>query len=146
MDALEVLAGLHALGYEVKLRTTKRTARVSGHEYQYTVAQALALRGPAEPPEHLRRSAKQHRRELMALVSLEHPTVAWIQSLLRRYHEDEEVRRRGGGGGSGVTVGVVAANLASFVGLSPIDGGAHLRPSIAQGLARLEGRPATSGE
>ncbi len=136
MDALEVLAELQALGYEANVRTAERAARVSGHEYRYTVAQALTLRGPAEPPEHLRRSATEHRRELMALVSLERPPVAWLGSLLRRYREDEVDRRRGAGGG--VTAGVVAANLAAFVELSPREDGPLLRPLVGR---KLEASP-----
>ena len=130
MDALEVLSELRALGYEARVRTAERTARVSGHEYRYTVAEALKLRGPAEPPEHLRRAATEHRREVMALVSLEHPPVAWIGSLLRRYREDGGARGRGAGGG--VTAGVVAANLAAFVELSAREDGPLLRPLVGR--------------
>lgn len=131
-----MLTQLRALGYEVKVRTAERAARVSGHEYRYTVAEALRLRGPAEPPEHLRRSTTEHRRELMALVSLEQPPVVWLESLLRCYREDEEARR--GGAGGGVTAGVVAANLAAFVELSPREDGPLLWPLVGR---KLEASP-----
>ena len=138
MDALEVLAELRALGYEVRVGTAERAARVSGHEYRYTVAETLKVRGQAEPPELLRRAAALRRRELMALVSLEDPPVAWLRSLLRLYREDGEARRRGAGGG--VTAGVVAANLASFVELSPREDGPLLAPLVGR---KLEAAPHT---
>jgi hypothetical protein len=120
--ASEVLADLLRRGYTLDVRT-----RVEAHDHKVgsqsiTYADKLLVRGDESLTPDLREAVQEHRDELLAAACVIRPPVAWLDFLVGRYRE------------SRAPLGMLAANVAAFIGLHPAHDGPRLESIIEEAL------------
>ena len=135
--ASEVLAELLRRGYTLTVQTrVETTVRQGDGVHTLTLADRLYVEGPEVLSDDLRQAVREHRDELLAAACVIRPPVPWLRVLVERYRSGEEtrVRRKGWKGPYRVRLGMVAANVASFIGLHPGEDGPRLEPIIEEAL------------
>jgi hypothetical protein len=135
--ASEAQAELLRRGYTLTVQTrVETTVRPGVGAHTLTVADRLYVEGPEVLPDDLRQAVLEHRDELLAAACVIRPPVPWLRVLVERYHSGTEthVRRKGWKGPCRVRLGMVAANVASFMGLHPGEDGPRLEPIIEEAL------------
>jgi hypothetical protein len=120
--ALEVLDELLRRGY-----TLSAVTRVDVHHHKVgpqpiTCAEKLWVEGPRELPEELREAIRANRDELLAAACVIRPPVGWLDFLVGRYRENR------------APLGMLAANVAAFIGLHPAHDGPLLEAIIEEAL------------
>lgn len=118
----EVFAKLLARGYTLDVRT-----RVETHEHKVgaqsiTYADKLQVRGDVPLPPDLREAVAEHRNELLAAACMIRPPVGWLEFLVRCYRDGR------------APLGMLAANVAAFIGLHPAHDGERLKAIIEEAL------------
>ncbi len=137
LTASEVLAELQRRGYTLSVKTrVESTVRQGVGVHALTVGGRLYVEGPEALPDDLRQAVREHRDELLAAACVIRPPVPWLRVLVERYRSGTEthVRREGWKGPYRVRLGMVAANVASFIGLPPGEDGPRLEPIIEEAL------------
>jgi hypothetical protein len=138
LTAAEVLAALQCRGHRLSVIT-----RVEVHEHKVgtqavTYADKLHVSTPAKLPltDELRDAIRANRDELLAAACVLAQPVPWLRVLVERYRSGEEqvVRRDGWKGPYRVRLAMVAANVASFMGLHPREDGPRFAPIIQEVL------------
>ena len=120
--AVEVLADLRDRGYALGVYVrTDEVPHPVGAMY-VTYADRLRVRGPMPVPDDLADAIRANKPELMAAAAVADPPVPWVRTLVERYRAGR------------ITLGVLAANLAAFVGLRPACDGPRLMPVICAAL------------
>ncbi len=135
--ASEALAELLRRGYTLTVQTrVETTVRQGVGAHTLTVGDRLYVEGPEALPEDLRQAVREHRDELLAAACVIRPPVPWLRVLVERYRSGTEthVRRQGWQGPYRVRLGMVAANVASFIGLHPGEDGPRLESIIGEAL------------
>ena len=135
--ASEVLAELLRRGYTLTVQTrVETTVRQGDGVHTLTLADRLYVEGPEVLSDDLRQAVREHRDELLAAACVIRPPVPWLRVLVERHRSGEEthVRREGWKGPYRVRLGMVAANVASFIGLHPGEDGPRLEPIIEEAL------------
>ena len=131
--AADVLAELRRRGYTLAVETKVVDIQTKVGVLYLTVADALLIRGPEAPPEYLREAVRAHKPAIMAAAAVADPPVGWIADLARRYRTGDAhaAERNGRAARYPVTLDVIAANVAAFVGLNPVEDAPTLREIIA---------------
>ena len=135
--ASEVLAELLRRGYTLTVQTrVETTVRQGVGVHALTVGDRLYVEGPEALPDDLRQAVREHRDELLAAACVIRPPVPWLRVLVERHRSGTEthVRRQGWQGPYRVRLGMVAANVASFMGLHPGEDGLRLESIIEEAL------------
>ncbi len=135
--ASEVRAELLRRGYTLTAQTrVETTVRQGVGVHALTVGDRLYVEGSEALPEDLRQAVREHRDELLAAACVIRPPVPWLRVLVECYRSGTEthVRRQGWQGPYRVRLGMVAANVASFIGLHPGEDGPRLEPIIEEAL------------
>jgi hypothetical protein len=117
MTVAAALAELLESGYTLSVET-----RVDVHDHKIgphpvTYADSLVTAGPERVPDHLREAIVANKPLLLAAACVLDPPTPWLRELVRRCRmspSGESLEYR-------ITPGVLAANIAAFVGLDPID-------------------------
>jgi len=135
-EAVGVLRDLYSRGYRLTVRTRVERRYHRGGAQATTYADKLQIRGDDPLPPDLHKEIALHRDELLAAACVLSPPVAWMGVLVARYRSGEtvEARRDGWKGPYRVRLGMVAANVASFIGLEPTLDGPHLEEIIGEAL------------
>jgi hypothetical protein len=120
--ASEVLADLIRRGYTLDVRT-----RIEVHEHRIgphpiTYADKLLVRGDDPLAPHLREAVRGHRDELLAAACVIRPPAGWLEFLVARYRDGR------------APLGMLAANVAAFIGLHPAHDGPRLEAIIEEAL------------
>jgi hypothetical protein len=135
-SAIEVLQDVYKRGYHftVKTRSEVREHKVGAQTIIY--ADKLQIRGDDPLPPGLREDIAANRDELLAAACVISPPVPWLKVLVEWYRTGEsiEVRREGWKGPYRIRLGMVAANVAGFIGLHPSCDGPRLEPIIRETL------------
>jgi hypothetical protein len=136
LEAIDVLHDLRDRGYRLTVRTRTETHDHKVGAQAITYADKLQVRGDDPIPEELCEDIAAHRDELLAAACVLDPPVRWILILVERYlsGEEIEVRRDGYRGPYRVRLAMLAANVASFIGLHPAHDGPRLEPIIREVL------------
>jgi hypothetical protein len=139
-----VLAELLQRGYTLSVET-----RVHVHDHKIgphpvTYADKLLVDGPERVPDHLREAIVENKPLFLAAACILEPPTPWLVELVRR-------RKTGAAYVSGcrtaasgeplecrITSGVLAANIAPFVGLDPIDDAHSIETVVRAALSVLE--------
>ncbi len=111
-----VLAELLERGYSLSVET-----RVAVHDHKIgphpvTYADCLLIAGDARVPDHLREAIVANKPLLLAAACVLDPPTPWLRELVRRCRtapSGEYLEYR-------ITPGVLASNIAPFVGLDPV--------------------------
>jgi len=106
-----------------------------------TYADKLLVSGPEAVTDDLRRAIRENRDEIMAAVCVTSQPTPWMWTMLSRYLDGTEVmaRREGWKGPYRVSLAMLAAHVASFIGLHPAHDGPRLAPIIEEALRRDSG-------
>jgi hypothetical protein len=139
-EPLRVISELSALGYELEVTTRVEVSRHKVGEQHVNYADKLRVTGVAPVPEEKRAAIKEMRDEIMAAVIVMNPPIPWVWTIVTRYLEGSvvRVRRRGWKGPYKVSLTMLSAQVASFMGLDPVRDGQRLRPVIEETLKREE--------
>jgi hypothetical protein len=137
-----VLAELLERGYTLSVET-----RVDVHDHKIgphpvTYADQLVTAGPERVPDHLREAIVADKPLFLAAACVLDPPTPWLRELVRRcrtgavYVSDRRTAPVGAGGALEyrITPGVLAANIAAFVGLDPIDDAPRIEKVIRSAL------------
>jgi hypothetical protein len=116
----EVLADLLRLGYTLDVRT-----RIEAHDHKVgaqtiTYADKLLVRADEPLTPGLRKAVQEHRDELLAAACVIRPPVEWLDFLVGRYRDGR------------APPGMLAANVAAFIGLHPAHDGPRLEEIIEE--------------
>ena len=122
MSAGETLEELLVRGYTLEVQT-----RVEAHDHKVgaqsiTYGDKLLVRGLEPLPPDLREAVADHRDELLAAACVIRPPVGWLEFLIGRYREGR------------AALGMLAANVATFIGLHPACDGPRLEAIIEEAL------------
>jgi hypothetical protein len=134
--ASEVLEELLRSGYTLSVQTRSEVHDHKVGARAITCADQLYVEGPQALSDDLRAEIKANRDELLAAACVIRPPVPWMRVLVERYRTGEavEVRREGWTGPYLIRLGMVAANVAGFIGLHPANDGPRLEPIIEEVL------------
>jgi len=120
--AVEVLADLRDRGYALGVYVrTDEVPHPVGAMY-VTYADRLRVRGPMPVPDDLADAIRANKPELMAAAAVADPPVPWVRTLVERYRAGR------------ITLGVLAANLAAFVGLGAAEDGPRIEAVVCAAL------------
>jgi hypothetical protein len=134
LSARTTLAELRSRGYTLTLNTKVQVVEVKVGTLYLTVAGTLSVRGSEAPPDYLREAMHRYAPELKAAVAVSNPPVEWLRELVRRYRTGDAYTPVGD---APVTLDVLCANLASFLGLDPIEDASRLREIVDDELGGL---------
>jgi hypothetical protein len=121
-SAAEVLDELLSRGYSLSVITRVEEVRHKVGAQYITYADKVYVKGPENPPEDLLQAIRANRDALLAAACVLEPPVPWLQLLTRRYSE------------GAAPLSMLAANVASFMGLHPAHDGARLQPIVEEVL------------
>jgi hypothetical protein len=138
---LRVISELSALGYALEVTTRLEVTHHKVGEQMVTYAEQLRVTGVAPVSEEKRAAIKEMRDEIMSAVIVTNPPIPWVWTIVTRYLEGSVVTVRRGGwkGPYKVSLAMLSAQVASFMGLDPVRDGRRLRSVIEQALNREEG-------
>ena len=139
MTVAAALAELLESGYTLSVET-----RVDVHDHKIgphpvTYADALVTAGPERVPDHLREAIVADKPLFLAAACVLDPPTPWLRELVRRCRTGavyvSDCRTAPGGALEyRITPGVLAANIAAFVGLDPIDDAPRIEKVIRSAL------------
>ncbi len=118
----EILSELLRRGYTLNVETRVDVVDRPTGSHAVTYGEKLIVRGDAAPPDHLRQGIVEHRDELLAAACVIRPPVGWLDFLVGRYREGR------------APLGMLAANVAAFIGLHPAHDGERLEAIIEAAL------------
>jgi hypothetical protein len=118
----EVLSELLRRGYALGVETRVDVVDRPTGSHAVTYGDKVVVRGPDAPDDELRQAIVDHRDELLAAACVIRPPVGWLVFLVGRYRE------------SRAPLGMLAANVAAFIGLHPAHDGPRLEPIIEEAL------------
>lgn len=124
------LAELLERGYSLSVET-----RVEVHDHKVgahpiTYADRLLVTGPERVPDHLRKALVEDKPLFLAAACILDSPTPWIRDLVRRCRTGDKQA------GCQITTDVLAANLACFVGLSPIADACRLSSVVKAALSK----------
>ncbi len=117
MTVAATLAELLERGYSLSVETLVNVHDHKIGPHPVTYADLLIIAGDARVPDHLREAITANKPLLLAAACVLDPPTPWLRQLVRRCRtapSGENLEYR-------ITPGVLAANIAAFVGLDPID-------------------------
>ncbi len=117
MTVAATLAELLERGYTLSVDTRVDVYDHKVGPHPVTYADRLLVDGSARVPDHLREAIVANKTLLLAGACVLNPPTPWLRELVRRCRtapSGECLEYR-------ITPGVLAANIAAFVGLDPID-------------------------
>jgi hypothetical protein len=130
-------------GYTLSVET-----RVEVHDHKVgahpiTYADRLLVTGPDRVPDHLRETIVADKPLLLAAACILDPPTPWLRVLVRHCKTGVVfISSTTAAGGEHleyrITPDVLAANLAGFVGLDPIDDASRIEPVVRAALSVLE--------
>ena len=134
--SVEALHALLQAGHVLDVKTRVETDEDHGGAHAVTYGDKLLVRGHEDLTDELRALVREHRDELLAAACVMRPPVPWLRVLVDRYRSgyEIEVRRSGWKGPYPIRLGMVAANVAAFIGLHPAHDGPRLEPIIEEAL------------
>jgi hypothetical protein len=122
--AIELLGVLDDLDYKLAVKT-----RVEVHEHRglgfHSITYAdklLVFGGPGPLDEMLREAVREHQPYLLAAACVREPPIEWLRHVVDGYR------------GGQLPAQAVSANVASFMGKSPVRDGAEFEPIIVEAL------------
>jgi len=130
-------------GYSLSVETRVEVHNHKVGAHPITYAGRLLVTGDASVPDRLREAITANKPLLLAAACVLNPPTPWLRELVRRC-------RTGAVFGSGrtapsgeplecrITPGVLAANVASFVGLDPIDDAHRIEPVVQAAMAATD--------
>jgi hypothetical protein len=122
-SAAEVLEELLSNGYSLSVITRVEEVQHRAYGSQFlTYGHKVYVKGPESPPKALLQAIRANRDALLAAACVLEPPVPWLQVLVRRHMEGR------------VPVSMLAANVASFMGLHPAHDGERLERIIEEVL------------
>jgi hypothetical protein len=122
LSAGEALDELLVRGYTLEVQTCIRVHEHKVGAQSITYGDKLLVRG-LEPLDHdLRQAVADHRDELLAAACVIRPPVGWLDFLVGRCREGR------------ASIGMLAANVASFIGLHSAQDGPRLEAIIEEAL------------
>jgi hypothetical protein len=122
ISASAALDELLVRGYTLEVQTCIRVHEHKVGEQSITYGEKLLVRGLEPLPHDLRQAVADHRDELLAAACVIRPPVRWLGFLVGRCREGR------------ASVGMLAANVASFIGLHPAHDGGRLEAIIEEVL------------
>ncbi len=141
-----VLAELLERGYtlSVETRVDVYDHKLGPHPVTYADRLLIDLASPDERvPDHLREAIVAYKPLLLAAACVLNPPTPWLRELVRRcrtgavYVSDCRAAPRGALEYR-ITPSILAANIAAFVGLCPIDDAHRIKPVVRAALVVLE--------
>jgi hypothetical protein len=129
--AVTTLAELLERGYSLSVGTRVDVYNHKVGPHPVTYADRLLVSGDERVPGHLREAIVAHKPLLLAAACVLDPPTPWLRELVRRCRMAPYR----------TTPGVLAANIAAFVGLDPIDDTHGIEPVVRAALEK-EGRDA----
>ena len=122
LSAGEALDELLVRGYALEVQTCIKVYEHKVGAQSITYGDKLLVRGLEPLPHDLRQAVTDHRDELLAAACVISPPVGWLDFLVERCREGR------------ASVGMLAANVASFIGLHPAQDGPRLEAMIEEAL------------
>jgi hypothetical protein len=122
LSAGEALDELLVRGYTLEVQTCIRVHEHKVGAQFISYGDKLLVSGLEPLPHELRQAVSNHRDELLAAACVIRPPVGWLDFLVGRCREDR------------ASVGMLAANVASFIGLRPAHDGGRLEAIIEEAL------------
>lgn len=122
LSAGEALDELLVRGYSLEVQTCIRVHEHKVGAQSITYGDKLLVRGLEPLPRGLRQAVTDHRDELLAAACVIRPPVGWLDFLVGRCREGR------------APIGMLAANVASFIGLHPAYDGARFERIIEEAL------------
>jgi hypothetical protein len=122
LTSSDVLAELLRRGYTLDVETRVDVVDRPTGSHAVTYGEKLIVRGDEAPPDDLRQGIVAHRDELLAAACVIRPPVGWLGFLIRGYREGR------------AQLPMLAANVASFMGLHPAHDGERLEAIIEEAL------------
>jgi hypothetical protein len=121
LAAIETLKELDRRGYvlDVKTRVEVHDHKVGAHAISYG-DKLLVSGGPGPLDDALRAAVKLHQPYLLAAACVRMPPVTWLDVLVSKYRLGKVPAR------------TLAANLAAFLGKSPVQDGLDLVPIVEE--------------
>lgn len=142
-EAVKVLRDIYARGYRLTVRTRKEVYEHKDGVHVVLYAEKLQVRGDDPIPAEIAEAIRTHRDELLTAACVIDPPggAPWLKLLLQRYRSGEEIEVRRGGwkGPCSISLPMVAANVAAFIGGHPAEDGPRLEPIIQEVLGQTEG-------
>ncbi len=130
-------------GYSLSVKT-----RVHVHDHKVgphpvTFADRLLVDGPERVPDHLRETIVADKPLFLAAACVLDPPTPWLRGLVKHCKTGVafDSGRTAPSGESlecRITPGVLAANIAAFVGLDPIDDAVRIKPVVRAALRAIE--------
>jgi hypothetical protein len=154
VNVLEALKELERQGFSLTVMTRVEVTHHKLGTVHTTYGGKIRLRGPEAPPDELRQVLIDHPDEAKAALCVLDPPVPWIAELVRRADEgrrmettrlvpyvkrDKSVGLRTEPVTTVVGPETLAANIASFIGLSATHDRARLEPVVCEALSRRKG-------
>src|SRR5215213_4817471 len=118
LSAGEALDELLVRGYTLEVQTCIRVHEHKVGAQSITYGDKLLVRGLEPLPHDLRQAVLDHRDELLAAACVIKPPVGWLDFLVGRCREGR------------ASIGMLAANVASFIELHPARDGPRLAAII----------------
>ncbi len=128
---VDLLAELLERGYSLSVETRVDVYNHKVGPHPVTYADRLLVSGDERVPDHLREAIAANKPLLLAAACVLSPPTPWLWELVRRCRTAPYR----------ITPGVLAANIAAFVGLDPIDDTHGIEPAVRAALEK-EGRDA----
>ena len=120
---IETLTELQARGYTISVKTRVEVTAHKVGAQAVTYGDKCVVRGPQAPPEHLREAMHAYRKELLAAACVVAPPVPWVAFLVGRCKAGR------------APIIMLAANIATFIGLHPAHDVSRLEPIIEEALS-----------
>lgn len=135
-SGVEALHTLLEAGRVLDVQTRVEVGEDHGGAHVVTYGDKLLVRGHGALTPELRVLVRENRDELLAAACVMRPPVPWLRVLVDRYRTgyEIEVRRAGWKGPYRIRLAMVAANVATFIGLHPAHDGPRLEPIIEEAL------------
>lgn len=129
--AIETLRELTHRGYKlgVKTRIEVHDHKVGAHAITYA-DKLLVSGGPGPLDDALRAMVREHQPYLLAAACVRQPPLGWVRILVKRCREKR------------IPTHTLAANLAAFLGKSPVQDGPGLVPIVEEALRGCDGKEA----
>jgi len=118
----EALDELLVRGYTLEVQTCIRVHEHKVGAQSITYGDKLLVRGLEPLPHDLRQAVLDHRDELLAAACVIRPPVGWLAFLVGSCQEGR------------ASIGMLSANVASFIGLHPTHDGGRLEAIIEEAL------------